>query len=146
MARVSTYLNFANSTEEAFNFYKLVFGGSFDAPGIMRFRDVPPQEGQPAISDQLKDLVMHVSLPITGGHRLMGTDAPEEMGFSLTFGTNSFINLEPDSRDETRRLFKALSDGGVVTMELQDMFWGDYFGSCTDRHGVQWMFNCSSKE
>ena len=107
--------------------------------------DVPPQEGMPPMGDDLKNLVMHVELPITGGHILMGTDAPEQMGFKVNFGNNIYINLEPDTREETKRLFDALAAGGKVEMELQDMFWGAYFGSCTDKYGVQWMFNCSNK-
>lgn len=145
MARVSTYLNFPNYTEEAFNFYKSVFGTEFTAPGIRRMGDMPPMEGMPPTPDDLKKLVMHVELPITGGHILMGTDAPEQMGFNVKFGDNVHINLEPDTREETKRLFDAMSAGGKVTMELQDMFWGAYFGSCTDKFGVQWMFNCSAK-
>jgi PhnB protein len=92
-----------------------------------------------------KNLVMHIALPILGGHMLMGTDAPESMGFTVNFGNNIFINLEPDTRAETDRLFNALSEGGKAEMQPQEMFWGDYFGSCTDKYGVQWMFNCSSK-
>ena len=88
---------------------------------------------------------MHIELPIVGGHVLMGTDAPESMGFTVNFGNNVYINLEPDSRAETKRLFDALSDGGEVEMELQDAFWGSYFGSCTDKYGIQWMFNCTEK-
>ena len=145
MARVSTYLNFANNTEEVFNFYKTVFGGEFTAPGIRRMGDMPPMDGMPPVADELKKLVMHVELPITGGHILMGTDAPEQMGFNVKFGNNIYINLEPDTREETKRLFDALSPGGKVEMELQDMFWGAYFGSCTDKYGIQWMFNCSGK-
>ena len=145
MARVSTYLHFTNQTEEAFMFYQSVFGGEFEG-GINRMGDVPPQAGQPALSDADKNLVMHVTLPILGRHVLMGTDAPESMGFTVTFGNNIFINLEPDTRAETDALFAKLSAGGVVKMELQEMFWGDYFGSCTDKYGVQWMFNCSSKK
>ena len=145
MARVSTYLNFARETEEAFNFYKDVFGTEF-VDGIHRMGEVPPQEGQPALSDEDKDLVMHVDLPILGGHHLMGTDAPESMGFKVNFGNNVYINLEPDTRVEADRLFKALSEGGKVEMEMQEMFWGDYFGSCTDKYGVAWMFNCTSKD
>ncbi len=145
MSRVSTYLNFPRSTEEAFNFYKSVFGGEFEG-GIFRFDSVPPQEGAPAMSDEDKNLVMHVSLPILGGHVLMGTDAPESMGFVVKPGNNIYINLEPDTRSETERLFNALSEGGKVEMALQDMFWGAYYGSCTDKFGVQWMFNCASKE
>jgi PhnB protein len=145
MARTSTYLNFVRNTEEAFNFYKSVFGGEFTAPGIHRFGGIPPAEGNPPIPEQDKHLVMHVELPIVGGHVLMGTDAPESMGFTVTFGNNIFINLEPDTKAETRKLFEALAAGGKVTMDLQDMFWGAYFGSCTDKFGVQWMFNCSEK-
>lgn len=144
MASVSTYLNFPRSTEEAFNFYRSVFGGEFEG-GIRRFSEVSPQEGQPPLSDEDKNLVMHVSLPILAGHRLMGTDAPESMGFKVNFGNNVYINLEPDTRTETDRLFAALSAGGKVEMPMQEMFWGDYFGSCTDKFGVNWMFNCSSK-
>lgn len=145
MARTSTYLNFPRQTEEAFNFYKSVFGGEF-TDQIHRMGEVPPQPGQPPLSEEDKNLVMHVALPILGGHMLMGTDAPESMGFKVNFGNNVFINLEPDTRTETQRLFKALSEDGKVGMELQEMFWGDYFGSCTDKYGVEWMFNCSSKE
>jgi PhnB protein len=141
MARVSTYLNFARNTEEAFNFYKSVFGGDFSG-GINRFSDIPPSEGMPPINENDEDLVMHIELTITGGHVLMGTDAPESMGFKVNFGNNVHINLETDTRQETKKLFDALSAGGKVTMELQDMFWGAYFGSCTDKFGVQWMFNC----
>ena len=144
MPRVSTYLNFARNTEEAFNFYKSVFGGDFDG-GINRMGEVPPDEGQPLLAEEDKNLVMHVALPILGGHVLMGTDAPESMGMKLNPGNNVFINLEPDTRAETDELFTALSEGGKVGMALQEMFWGDYFGSCTDKFGIQWMFNCTAK-
>lgn len=145
MASVSTYLNFKRDTEAAFTFYKSIFGGEFEG-GLMRFRDIPPQEGAPSISEADHDLVMHVCLPILAGHRLMGTDAPESMGFTLTQGNNVYINLEPDTRAETDKLFAALADGGKVEQELQDMFWGDYFGSLTDRFGIRWMFNCAEKK
>jgi PhnB protein len=145
MARVSTYLNFPRNTEEAFNFYKSVFGGEFEG-GISRFVDIPPSDEMPPLAEADKNLVMHISLPLLGGHRLMGTDAPESMGFKVNFGNNVYITLEPDSREETKRLFDKLSVGGQVEMELQDMFWGDYYGSCTDKYGVRWMFNCGSKQ
>jgi len=145
MARVSTYLNFPNYTEEVFNYYKSIFGTEFTEPGIQRMGAVPPQEGQPPMSEEMKNLVLHVELPITSGHILMGTDAPEQMGFTMNFGNNIHIMLEPDTREESKKLFDALSAGGKVTMDLQDMFWGAYFGSCTDKYGVQWMVNCSNK-
>ncbi len=145
MARVSTYLNFADKTEEAFNFYKTVFSSEFTAPGIRRMGNMPAMEGIPALSDTIKNLVMHVELPITGGHILMGTDAPEEMGFTVNIGNNMHINLEPDTKEETKRLFDTLSAGGNVSMALQDMFWGAYFGSFTDKFGINWMVNCYNK-
>ena len=95
--------------------------------------------------DADKNLVMHIELAITGGHALMGTDAPESMGFTVNMGNNVHINLEPDTRTEADRLFKALSEGGKVGMPLQDMFWGAYFGTFTDKFGVLWMVNCCSK-
>jgi PhnB protein len=144
MARVSTYLNFVRQTEEAFVFYKSVFGTEFTGE-IQRFSTVPAQPGQPPMKEEDKNLVMHVELPILGGHVLMGTDAPESMGFAVNVGNNMFINLEPDTKAETERLFQALSEGGKVGMALQKMFWGAYFGSCTDKFGVQWMFNCASE-
>jgi PhnB protein len=145
MARVNTYLNFPRNTEEAFNFYKTVFGGDFGGMGIARFGDIPAQEGMPALAENDKNLVMHIELPIIGGHVLMGTDAPESMGFHVNFGTNMHISLEPDTRAETKRLFDALSKDGKITMELQNMFWGAYYGSVTDKYGVQWMVNCPAK-
>jgi PhnB protein len=144
MARVSTYLNFKRETETAFNFYRSIFGGDF-VGGISRFGEIPPQEGMPAIPESDKNLVMHIALETLGGHLLMGTDAPESMGFKLNQGNNVYITLEPDSREETDRLFKALSAGGQVEQEMQDMFWGDYYGSCKDKFGVEWMFSFHQK-
>jgi len=143
MARVSTYLNFARTTEAAFTFYKSVFGTEFLMP-VLRYKDIPAQPGQ-ALVEADQNLVMHVELPILGGHVLMGTDVTESMGFTLNPGNNVHINLEPDTRSETRRLFELLSDGGKVDMPLQDMFWGGYFGSLSDRFGIKWMFNCNAK-
>lgn len=145
MSAVSTYLNFGRNTEEAFKFYQSVFGGEFEG-GIMRFDSMPPQPGMPPLPDEDKNLVVHICLPILGGHKLMGTDAPESMGFQLNFGNNIHINLEPDTRQETEKLFNALSAGGTITMPLSDMFWGAYFGSFVDKYGVQWMVNCNEKK
>ena len=82
MARVSTYLNFANQTEEAFEFYRSVFGGEFTG-GIHRMGEAPVMDGAPELSEADKHLVMHVELPILGGHILMGTDAPESIGCGI---------------------------------------------------------------
>lgn len=145
MAQVSTYLNFQGNTEEAFLFYKSVFGTEFECGGIMRMGEVPASPDQPPMSEADKNLVMHVSLPIFAGHVLMGTDLPESMG-QLVQGNNVAINIQPDSRQEVDDLFAALSAGGTVEMPPQEMFWGDYFGSCIDKFGVRWMFDCGSKE
>ncbi|MBI2510439.1 MAG: VOC family protein [Opitutae bacterium] len=145
MARVTTYLNFARDTEAAFTFYKSVFKTDFAGP-IMRFTDGPPCPGAPALSDADKQLVMHVALPTIGGHVLMGSDAPPSMGFTVNIGNNVYINLEPDTRAETDRLFAALAAGGKIEMALQDMFWGAYWGTLTDKFGVKWMFNCAGKK
>lgn len=145
MSKVSIYLNFKRNTEGAFNFYKTVFGTEFIGD-IARMGDVPPPEaGGPVLAEEDKNLVMHVALPLLGNFTLMGTDAPESMGFTLNQGNNIYINLEPDTRSETDALFTKLSEGGTIGMPLQQMFWGDYFGSLTDKFGVQWMFNCSEK-
>jgi PhnB protein len=145
MARVSTYLNFNGKTEAAFNFYSSVFGTEFVAP-IQRMGAAPAAPGMPQLSDKEKNYVMHVALPILGGHVIMGTDTLESAGHKLTVGTNVSINLQPDTRKETENLFAKLSDGGKVGMPLSDMFWGDYFGHLEDKFGVQWMFNCSEKK
>ncbi len=141
MARVSSYLNFAGNTEQAFYFYKEIFGGDFIGP-VMRFRDLPPQPGRSQMSEDEKNMIMHIELEILGGHVIMATDAPESMGFSLVRGNNMYINLEPDTRLETERLFHGLAVGGLVETPLTEMFWGSYFGSLRDQFGIRWMFNC----
>jgi PhnB protein len=140
----ATNLNFNRTTEAAFHFYKSAFGTEF-LGDITRMGVAPPQDGQPELSDDDKQLVMHVQLPILGGHLLMGTDILESMGMSLTQGNNTYICLNPDTRTDSDQLFAALSEGGTVEMPLAEMFWGDYFGSWVDKFGVQWMINCTSK-
>jgi PhnB protein len=144
--RVCTYLNFPGNTEEAFLFYKSVFKTEFTSGGIQRFGDLPADANQPPIAEAVKKMVLHVELPIIGNHILMGTDAPKEMGFTVTPGNNMHISLEPDSRAEAKRIFDELSAGGTVSMPLQDMFWGAYFGSFTDKYSINWMVNCLIKE
>jgi PhnB protein len=137
MKSINPYLNFAGNTEEAFDFYKKIFGGDF-AGGIFRFKDTPDAE-KLSKSDQEK--VMHVGLPMGKGNMLMATDALESMGFKLTFGNNIHLSIETDSKEEADKLFKGLSEGGNVDMSMQDQFWGAYFGSLTDKFGVKWMIN-----
>lgn len=132
---LNTYLNFDGNCREAFDFYRSVFGGEFAI--FQTFGDAP-NEYQPPAGDQ--DKVMHVSFPI-GDNILMGSDIPANMGMTLVSGNNFSISVSPDSRQHAESLFNALSDGGTVTMPLQDMFWGSYFGSCADKFGVNWMIN-----
>lgn len=145
MARTTTYLNFMGTTEAAFAFYKTVFQTDY-LGAIARIGDAPMPPGAPALSDADKRAIMHIQLPITGGHVLMGTDALESMGHTVTFGTNVSLNLEPDTRIEAERLFAALSEGGTVTAPLADMFWGSYWGTLVDKFGVRWMLNCAEKK
>lgn len=142
--RVCTYLNFPGNTEEAFLFYKSVFKTEFSGKGIQRFGDIPPNQDHPPVAETIKKMILHIELPITANHVLMGTDAPKEMGFTVTQGNNMHISIEPGTRKEAKRIFKSLSNGGKIEMPLQDMFWGAYFGSFTDKYGINWMINCQS--
>ena len=143
-ARVSTYLNFAGNTDKAFYFYRNVFQSEF-INGIKRFGDLPADSSHPPVAENIKHMVLHVELPILGGHILMGTDAPKEMGFTLSQGNNMHIQLEPESRAEADRIFNELSEGGVIEMPMQDMFFGAYFGSFTDKFGINWMINVQNQ-
>ena len=134
MATLNTYLNFNGNTEEAFNFYKSVFGGEFST--LQRLKDTPDADKIPASA---QEKIMHVALPV-GGNVLMGTDVTETMP-QVTFGTNSSISIDATSEEEANKLFNGLSAGGKVEMPLEKMFWGAYFGMFTDKFGVQWMVN-----
>ncbi len=137
MSKVSTYLNFMGNAEEAFDFYRAVFGTELTAPPT-RMADLPG----PAMTEAERGLVAHVELPILAGHALMGSDMLESMGHALRVGNNVTIALEPDTRAETDRLYAALAEGGSGATGLQDMPWGAYWGTCLDRFNVRWMFNC----
>src|SRR5262245_53746048 len=137
MTMVNPYLNFTDNCEEAFKFYKSVFGGDFAT--VMRFKDVPA-EYQGDASEREK--IMHIALPIGQGTMLMGSDTPASMG-SAKPGTNFGISISTGSETEADRLFKGLSAGGQVTMPLDKAFWGDYFGMLTDKFGVPWMVSYS---
>jgi PhnB protein len=140
MSRVSTYLNFMGNTEEAFGFYGSLFGTK---PGgeVARMGDMPSGPEMPKLSEAEKGMVAHMELPILAGHVLMGTDMLESMGQQVRIGNNVTINLEPDTRAETDRLYAALAEGGTETTGMQEMPWA-YWGVCLDRFGIRWMFNC----
>lgn len=133
MKALNPYLNFEGNTEEAFNFYKSVFGGEFVT--VQRFKDTP-EAGNIPEADRNK--LMHIALPI-GQNILMGTDATESMGFKLIEGNNFSLSVSTDSEEETDRIFSKLSQGGQVTMPLDKVFWGSYFGMLKDKFGIQWM-------
>jgi PhnB protein len=135
MSSMNPYLNFAGNTEEAFNFYKSVFGGEFAM--LQRYSDTPDCDKLPT---GLKDKIMHVSLPI-GNNILMASDACKEMGFTVTPGNNFYVCMNPDSKEEADKWFNGLAEGGKINMPIQDMFWGAYWGDLTDKFGVQWMIN-----
>ena len=135
MARVSTYLNFMGNTEEAFEFYRSVFGGEFTT--LDRMGAIP---GMP-LTEEDQTKVMHVALPILGCHTLMGTDMLESLGHQLVVGNNVSIAIEPDSLEEGERLHMALSVGGADVQELSPAPWGGHYGSVVDQFGVRWMFN-----
>ena len=139
MASVNVYLNFNGNCEEAFNFYKSVFGGDF--PYIGRFKDMPPQEGMPPLPAEMGNKIMHVSLPISKETMLMGSDTGGEWAPSFVQGNNFSISINAASKEEADRLFAGLSNGGKVTMPLADTFWGDYFGMWEDKFGVNWMMS-----
>jgi PhnB protein len=139
MTRLHPYLNFAGNAEEAFEFYKQVFGGDFSS--VVRFKDMPV-EGM-TIPDQDQDKMMHISLPIGEDNILMASDALESLGQQLVQGNNAYVSVQPDSREEADRIFNGLSEGAEIEMPIADQVWGDYFGSLKDKFGVMWMVNYS---
>ncbi|MBI0583798.1 MAG: VOC family protein [Methanomassiliicoccus sp.] len=136
MRSVNPYLNFNGTTEEAFAFYRSIFGGEYS--GIMRYKEMPDAE---RIPEGEREKIAHISLPI-GKFNLMGSDVLGSMGQKVEQGNGMYIMLVPDSEEEAHRLFDQLSyGGGMVEMELQKMFWGDLYGSLVDKFGVRWMID-----
>jgi len=138
MAQINPYLNFNGNCEEAFNFYKSVFGGEF--PMISRYKDMPPAEGQPAMNVD-GEKIMHVSLPISRETSLMGSDVGGEWAKHNVVGNNIQLSVNAESEDDAKRIFNGLSDGGRVTMPLDKTFWGALFGMFIDKFGIYWMVN-----
>lgn len=144
MATVNIYLNYDGNCEEAFNFYKSVFGGEF--PYIGRYKDMPPQEGMPPVTEEIGNKIMHVSLPISKETMLMGSDVGGDWAPDLKFGNNFAVSVSTDSKEEADKLFNGLSSGGKVTMPMENTFWGDYFGMFTDQFGVNWMVSFNAQK
>jgi PhnB protein len=139
MASVSIYLNFNGNCEEAFNFYKSVFGGSF--PYVGRYKDMPSGEDGQTFSGDQGEKIMHISLAISDGNYIMGSDTGGEWAKDYRQGNNFSISINAQNQKEADRIFKGLAEGGTITMPLNKTFWGDYFGMLTDKFGVNWMMS-----
>lgn len=139
LTSINPYITMPGNCEDAFNFYKSVFGGKFGYIG--RFKDMPPTEGQPPIPASESEKIMHISLPISAETVLMGSDSSEAFGQTNVTGNNFSISVNASSQSVADKLFNGLSNGGQVTMPIGKTFWGAYFGMCTDKFGIQWMLN-----
>lgn len=134
MKTLNPYLNFNGNCEEAFDFYKSVFGGDFSYKS--RFGEMPGAENVP---ESAKNLIMHVALPISAETILMGSDSSEEYGRVTSFGDNISLSIGSDSPEEVKTIFEKLSEGGNITMPLEKTFWSPLFGMLTDKFGINWM-------
>jgi PhnB protein len=144
MTTVNIYLTFDGNCKQAFDFYKSVFGGDFAYVGT--FGEMPPQEGMPPVSEEAKDQIMHISLPISKETMLMGSDTGGEWAANLSVGNNFSVSVSTDSKDNADAIFGKLSVGGQVTMPMADTFWGDYFGMLTDKFGINWMVSFNEQQ
>ncbi|MCE3225779.1 MAG: hypothetical protein K0S32_330 [Bacteroidetes bacterium] len=139
---IHPYLTFAGNCEDAFNFYKSVFGGSFGYVG--RFKDMPPSDGQSVPESELNK-IMHISLAIGGGTTLMGSDSSDSFGHATVIGNNFSISLNAVSQADADKMYSGLSDGGISTMPMSKTFWGSYFGMLVDKFGINWMISFDEK-
>ncbi len=140
MPSANVYLNFNGNCEEAFNFYKSVFGGEF--PYVGRYKDMPPSPDGKTFPEDQGNRIMHMSLPIGDGTYILGSDTGGEWASSYKEGNNFSISLNASSNEEADKLFNGLSAGGQVTMPMANTFWGSYFGMFTDKFGINWMVSC----
>lgn len=135
MAQINPYIHFNGNAEEAFEFYKSVFGGEFAM--VMRFKDMA-FEGSIAKESEANK-IMHIALPIGKSNILMGSDTPEALGVHNLNETRSKISISAESKEEADKLFHGLSSGGQVEMPIGDSPWGSYFGMFRDKFGIEWM-------
>ena len=137
MTKLSIYLTFDGNCEAAFEFYKSVFGTEFS--DFNRFSEIPPQDGQPPISAELGNRIMHVVLPVNEHMEILGSDTmPDHKHIS---GNNFSLSISTDSKEKADDFFNKLSEGAIVIMPIADTFWGAYFGMLTDKFGIQWIVN-----
>lgn len=137
---INPYLNFPGNAEEAFNFYKSVFGGEFAM--VQRFKDTTAP-GELSAEDGEK--MMHIALPLGNNNVLMASDVLESKGDKFIEGNNIYLSINTDSKEEADKLFNGLSAGGQVELPMADMFWGDYFGMLFDKFGIKWMISFHKK-
>lgn len=135
MARINPHINFNGNAEEAFNFYKSVFGGEFT--NITRFRDIASDEFP--VSEKEANKIMNIALRIYKSHVLMGNDVPEIMGRTNENENRSKIMVSTESREEAVNIFNGLSVGGQIEMPMEENPWGSYFSMFRDKYGVEWM-------
>jgi PhnB protein len=140
MALINPYLNYNGNAEEAFTFYKSVFGGEFAK--IMRFKDLASPEF--SVADKEANKIMHIALPI-GKNVLMANDVPESMGKVNENENRSKISISAATREEADKLFNGLSAGGNIEMPIADSPWGSYFGMFRDKYGIEWMVDFDPK-
>ncbi|KAB2816187.1 VOC family protein [Phaeocystidibacter marisrubri] len=144
MTTVNAYLTFNGNCEEAFEFYRSVFGGEF--PYVGRYGDMPILEGQPPLPEHLKNKIMHISLPISAETSIMGSDAGGAWAEKATIGDNITLSINTKDPDEAKRYFDQLSAGGKVKMPFELTFWHAYYGLFTDKFGINWMVNCETSD
>jgi PhnB protein len=142
MAQINPYIHFNGNAEEAFTFYKSVFGGEFER--IVRFKDLASAEH--SISEKEQNKIMHIALPIGKSSVLMGSDTPEFMGRHNENENRSKISVSAESKEEADKIFNGLSAGGTVEMPIGDSPWGSYFGMFRDKYGIEWMVDFASKQ
>ena len=143
MATINPYINFNGNTEEAFNFYKSVFGGEFGS--IVRFKDLESAEFPVPAEDANK--IMRIVLPI-GGNTLIANDVPASMGRVNENENRSKIAVSAESREEAEKIFAGLSEGGAVEMPMDESPWGTYFAMFRDKYGIEWTveFDSNARE
>jgi PhnB protein len=143
MTTVNIYVTYNGNCEEAFGFYKSIFGGEFSYVG--RFKDMPPMDGKTCPPED-DEKIMHIGLPISKETQLMGCDSSDAFGQATTIGNNFSISINTDSKEEADRLFNGLSEGGIVTMPMNNTFWGDYFGMFTDKYKINWLVSFAANQ
>jgi PhnB protein len=141
MTTINPYINFNGNAEEAFTFYKSVFGGEFSR--IARFKEMSNPNFP--VAEHEAEKIMYIELPI-GGNVLMGNDVPEQMGRTNEHENRSKISISVDSKEEADRIFNGLSVGGEVEMPIGDSPWGSYFAMFRDKYGIEWMVEFAAKQ